>query len=199
MRFLNGIFENYSPRYILDAGANVGFSSRLFKSIWPESFIVSVEPDYENFEALQMNLRSLQGVHPFNAGLWGRKARIGLSGNYGEWGRIFGEVTGWFQGMQAYGVNDLAKKFNVPAFEFVKIDVEGAEAKVFDPSLDLSWINSAKVISLEVHDRFAGYFGMERISPRIYSVMSGRPFTMLSDNEHVFYVSNDIMDDLLKR
>lgn len=197
MRFLYAIFKNYSPSYILDAGANAGFSSRLFKSMWPESSIVSVEPDYKNFEALQLNVGTVQGVHPINAGLWGRKARIGQSGNHGEWGKIFSEVTKG-PGMQAYSVNDLARKFNVPGFDFVKIDVEGAEGQVFDPSSDFSWIDSAKVISLEVHDYFAGYFGLEYVSPRIDEVMSGRPFTIVSDNEHVLYVSNDIINDLLR-
>lgn len=51
---------------------------------------------------------------------------------------------------------DVAALVGVPAFDFVKIDVEGAEGMVFAPGSDNSWIQSARAVSLEIHDFFAG-------------------------------------------
>jgi len=162
MRFLYSIFDSYHPKYVLDAGANAGFSSVLFKLMWPESVIVSVEPDPRNFELLQRNTEELEGVHVINAGLWGRKSRIGLVGQHGEWGNVFKEKRWWqTEGTLAYGVSDLAKMFGITAFDFVKIDIEGAEGQVFAPNANIKWVDEAKVISLEVHDYFAGYFGLK--------------------------------------
>src|SRR4051812_22894146 len=37
-------FENFSPKFILDLGANVGFASVFFSSQWPEAKVLAVEP-----------------------------------------------------------------------------------------------------------------------------------------------------------
>jgi FkbM family methyltransferase len=63
--------------------------------------------------------------------------------------------------MQAYSVADIAAMFKIPEFDFVKIDIEGAEGQVFDPRADVAWAAKARVLSLEVHDYFAGYFGLK--------------------------------------
>src|SRR5947208_4936670 len=41
---------------IIDAGANVGYSSAYFLSRFPEARIIALEPDPENFNALRRNL-----------------------------------------------------------------------------------------------------------------------------------------------
>ena len=180
-------------------GANAGFSTSLFKLLWPDAVVVSVEPDPNNYEALRRNTAAFAGVHAVNAGLWGRKAHIGQAGSHGEWGKVFKELP-WYSsgGLQAYGVADLAAMHDIPAFDFVKIDIEGAEGQVFDPAADVSWIDEAKVISLEVHDYFAGYFGLKDVSSRIAAAFKGRPFAIVSDNEHVMYVTKDVAGSLGK-
>jgi FkbM family methyltransferase len=216
MSYLYPIFENYPPKYILDAGApppppalcaanrlnpapqrqtafrltgscaspplrslpfyphippphppaytgaNAGFSTTLFKLLWPDAVVVSVEPDPDNYEALVRQTQGLEGVHTLNAGLWGRKARIGQTGDHGAWGKVFREKRALERGgMQAFGVADIAARFDIPAFDFVKIDIEGAEGAVFGKGADTRWTAAAKVISLEVHDYFADYFGLK--------------------------------------
>lgn len=161
--------------------------------MWPDAVIVSVEPDPKNFETLQRNVASLDGIHPIQAGLWGRKARIGLAGSHGEWGNVF-KAKPWYSpgGMQAYSVSDLAKMYDIPAFDFVKIDIEGAEGQVYAPGSQFGWVDAAKAISLEVHDYFAGYFGLKDVSTRIAKVMKDRPFRIVSDNEHILYLKEEV-------
>ena len=242
MRYLYSIFESEPPRYVLDAGANAGFTTTLFKLLWPAAVVVSLEPDPANYAALVRQTAELEGVHAVNAGLWGRRARVALaeaSAANGAWGHIFTEVPGSAaeeaaasegegtaagsasadsagalarralrakgaaaaegaaEGLQAYSVSDVAALHGVPAFDFVKVDIEGAEGVVFDPaSADLSWVDAARVISLEVHDYFAGHFGLKDVSTNIGAAMAGRPFTIVADNEHVFYLKKDVVEAL---
>lgn len=51
------IFQEYTPQYILEAGAGAGFTSQLFKLLWPRAVLVSLESDVANFETLVMNTR----------------------------------------------------------------------------------------------------------------------------------------------
>jgi Methyltransferase FkbM domain len=96
-----------------------------------------------------------------NAGLWSKKATIGMVSEHGDWGKIFVEVPPGTEGaLDAYGVADIAAKFDIPAFDFIKIDIEGAEGMVFEPDADFSWIQTTKLLSLEVHDYFAPHFGL---------------------------------------
>ena len=48
--------------------------------------------------------------------------------------------------------------FGIAAFDFVKIDVEGAEGVIFGSSLE--WVGRVSAVMMEVHDFFAGYFGL---------------------------------------
>jgi predicted O-methyltransferase YrrM len=51
------IFHNDTPQYILEAGAGAGFTSQLFKLIWPRAVLVTLESDAANFETMVMNTR----------------------------------------------------------------------------------------------------------------------------------------------
>jgi FkbM family methyltransferase len=149
---------------------------------------------------LQKNTASFKNVHPINAGLWDKKATIGQVAKHGEWGFVFEEVDAHTKdGMQAYGVSDLAEMHNIPAFDFIKIDIEGAEGVVFAPGADISWINTASAVSLEIHDDFHHYFGLEKreISTRIANAFNKKPFGLATDNEHKIFASYTLLKTLL--
>ncbi|KAI7846436.1 hypothetical protein COHA_000048 [Chlorella ohadii] len=178
LRALYSLFpEDAAPKYILDAGANAGYATALFKLLWPDATVVSLEPDPSNFAQLRRNTAGFSGVHRLNAGLWGRQANITLSSNCGrgeEWGK------------------DVAQMFNIPRFDFVKIDIEGAEGRVFVPGADLSWLGGPRVVSLEIHDFFAERFGMTAVSGHVDAAFAQHPnYQIARDNEHVFFIDNE--------
>ena len=88
---------------------------------------------------------------------------------------------------------------NIPAFDFIKIDIEGAEGQVFAPGEDISWIDTASAVSLEIHDFFHGYFdlGETEISSRIAAAFSSRPFGLATDNEHTIYARYNLLKTLI--
>ncbi len=199
LRLVYPLADAVAPRYILDAGANAGFSSVLFALLWPDAVIVALEPDASNYAALVAQVADLPQVRPMHAGLWGRRARVGVADSSGgEWGLVFAELpptndSSADGSVDAYSVSDVAALFDdVSAFDFVKIDIEGAEGVVFAPGADLSWVNAVQVVSLEVHDWFAGHFGLSDASSVIHDAMARRRFDVVTDNEHIYYLAASV-------
>ena len=167
---------------------------------------MAVEPDPDNFKALQANTAGLSDVVLIQGGLWGWKARIGQIGNHGEWGKVFGEVSVANEQeeegiLEAYSIKEIAAIHNIPHFDVIKIDIEGAEGMVFSPKADVSWIKTASVVSLEIHDYFGGYYGLNNtgeISNRIASAFRNyQLFANATDNEHTFFINYKTLKTLI--
>ena len=211
-RYLYAIYQyRPPPKYILDAGANAGFSTLLFKLLWPDAVVVSVEPNPDTFEILRKNTAVFHhhlGVKLIEGGVWGWKTRIEANVDQQRitapgqaWGYVFSALEDTAQSksgatQQAYSVTDLATLLDIPAFDFLKFDIEGAEGMVFAPEADLSWMNNALLVSLEVHDFFHERYGLEEneISARIDAAFRGKSFLMATDNEHTWFVSDQLLE-----
>jgi FkbM family methyltransferase len=199
-QFFGPIYEQLGeiqPEYILDGGGNVGFAAALFAMVYPHAKIISVEPDRENFAMLTMNTLRYPNVHAVHAGLWDKNAHIGVKDMEGEWGYMFEEVSKPTDNT-IFGttITQLMEHFNFPRLDFVKIDIEGAEVRVFNKTANLHWLDNAKLISIEVHDRPAmeNAFGVGPgdISRIVTSTMEKRPFIPFLDGEHIFYQHNSL-------
>src|SRR5688572_17981519 len=57
------------PQVIIDAGANVGFTTLFFLKRYPNAKILSLEPDNQNYELLKRNTSGYSGVTPIQAAL----------------------------------------------------------------------------------------------------------------------------------
>jgi FkbM family methyltransferase len=73
-----------APRVIVDAGANIGATTLLFSSQFPDATVVAIEPDPENFRLLEENTRSLAGVVRLRAALWPHEALLSLRQSAGQ-------------------------------------------------------------------------------------------------------------------
>lgn len=189
--FFSPIYEQLQkiqPKFILDGGGNVGYASSLFAMVYPDAQIITVEPDKSNFATLKMNTHRFPNVHAVNAGLWDKQAHIALMAQEGEWGYMFKEVPGPVDG-SVYGttITHLMRRFNFPRLDFAKIDIEGAEARVLSPTADLVWLDSTKLICMEMHDWMAHYYGLQKVSDVVISTLSAKPYTHFWDGEHIFW------------
>jgi len=146
--------SGHDIQYIIDCGANIGYSTLWFAHKYPSAVIIAVEPDIENCS-------HLSNVKTLNAAIWDKKSEISLclfDNDSGEplekWAYRTTESTSLQnQKVQAYSINDLIKKYKIPFVDIIKIDIEGAEKEVFD-STDLAWIKKTNSIIIELHDRF---------------------------------------------
>ena len=139
-------------RTIVDAGANVGYSSAYFLTQFPQARIIAIEPDQANFEALQRNLAPWgDRVTCLNAALWSKPARLSFRQQTmepgDEWGRQVEPGTG---DVEAVDIPYILETFGVIEINVVKIDIEGSEKEVF--ASDVSWLDKVCNIVIELHD-----------------------------------------------
>jgi FkbM family methyltransferase len=193
--FVDGEYDcivNYSPRTIIDAGANVGLASVYFANKYPTARIFAIEPEFQNFKLLLKNTSSYDNIVPIQAALWIENKEINLvDPGLGNWGfmthsdSISKNICHQIQGVT---IDKLMRQYNLEEIDILKIDIEGAEKEVFaDPSL---WIDKINSFIIELHDFMkpgcseSFYSGIEKIKPNL---------TIHRRGENLFASKNDFL------
>jgi FkbM family methyltransferase len=140
------VFEEYacmrdvpSPSFIVDLGANVGYTSAYFLSCFPDARVLAVEPDPDNFELCRRNLSPYGDRAQVVLGaVWSQRSRLILSRG------TFGEGLDWaIQVRPCEGKEDVATvdAWDVPSLlelageehiALLKVDIEKSELELFD-------------------------------------------------------------------
>jgi FkbM family methyltransferase len=144
-----------APRVIIDAGANVGYSTAYFALRFPEARIFALEPEPENFHLLVQNTRAFPNVVPLRKALWRRACRLRTVDRGAEpWAFQVDEREGGAPGnIEGTTVPALLASTREGRADLLKIDIEGSEREVFaDGSAD--WLGRCSAIIIELHDRF---------------------------------------------
>lgn len=137
-------------RTVVDAGANVGYSSAYLLTRFPEARALCIEPDASNFRALRQNLGPWGSrVTYLQAALWHEPGYVDIRsdtlGSGQEWGR---QVEAADSGsVRAVSMPEIIAKTG--QIDLLKIDIEGAEKEVF--AGDTSWLDGVGNIVVELH------------------------------------------------
>lgn len=144
------------PRFIIDAGANIGLSAVFFAHKYPSATVVAVEPEPRNFEVLKKNTAPYPNIIPVQAALWGGNLDLSITDpGYGEWGFRTLEVSANNRGLckvAGVTIDKLMSELGIEYVDVLKIDIEGAEKEVLETCSP--WIGSVGTIVIELHDRF---------------------------------------------
>lgn len=171
------LVKNLRPGEIfLDLGANVGYYAILAaKFIGAEGLVIAVEADPEvaemlakNVEAnhLNNNVRVVSGAVTDHTGTV-RLARAPASG----WtGLYYREPDEWVE-VAAFTVDDLVKTLQLSRVDAVKIDVEGAEARVLK-GMRATMTNCVRRLLIEVHRTHAG------VEEEVLDILKDRAFAV---------------------
>lgn len=147
---------NFTPSFIIDAGANIGLASVYFKNIYPAATIVAIEPEADNYAMFQKNLKNYTQIYSEKCGLWHRNAFTTVTDKYnmGKWGMVIEECEedGSENVSATITVNDILKKYKVDRIDVFKIDIETAEKALFSENYE-TWLPKTKVVIIELHDR----------------------------------------------
>ncbi|SDD38685.1 methyltransferase, FkbM family [Algoriphagus faecimaris] len=148
--------KKHKPKFILDAGANIGMSALFFYFLYPDAIIIALEPDKNIFKQLIKNTRGFERIYPTNAALWKNAGLIQFNSEKSTLGgsvKISDQNDETFMDVEltieSLTIEKLKEKYNIPYFDFLKIDIEGAELEVFNEDIDLSATN---MIAIELHD-----------------------------------------------
>jgi FkbM family methyltransferase len=165
------------PRFIIDAGANIGLTSAYLATRFPRAKIVALEIDAGNYALLQRNTEPYPNVTALHAGLWSHPADLIVENpREREWAFRAAESSGREHTRTVPGltVGDLARRFGVARVDVLKIDIEGGEREVFGPTAE-QWLDQVTLIAVELHDflvhgceqvvtsRLGGRFGHSKV------------------------------------
>jgi FkbM family methyltransferase len=143
----------FSPKTIIDAGANIGMSSVYFAHKYPEAKVIAIEAEASNFALLAQNVRPYRNVIPVHAALWNHDGEISVcepdpSIGAGNWAFITHEGPG--VKVRAITMQTLLKEIPGGSVDLLKIDIEGSEKEVFE---SCDWISDVRCLMIDLHDR----------------------------------------------
>jgi FkbM family methyltransferase len=135
-------------RVIVDCGANIGLTSAFFLSRLPEARVIAIEPFPANAELCRRNLAPYgERARVIEGAVWNACTYLTLQGTAGaEWGVQVREDAGGAGAVRAIDIPSLA----LPVIDILKVDIEGAEAVLFDDSAS-SWLPTVRNIAIELH------------------------------------------------
>ena len=138
--------EGLTP-LIIDAGANVGYSSLYLSRLFPSELVLAIEPDPQCFKILGRHVRNHPLIRPVNVALWSHNRGLNLiSSSNGAWaGRVAEGV-----GTPSERLDALTETVPNSRVLLIKMDVEGAEREVIEACPDV--FAQAKCIMIEPHD-----------------------------------------------
>lgn len=148
--------RNFVPKIVVDVGANVGYFSMLIRNVFRNARIVAVEPQPGNFKQLKKNLEHDSMTQFIQAALWTHDALLHMKDESAQqWAfQLTGDLPG-AGNYQGFGLHTLILKSEVKKIDLLKLDIEGAEAKLFDDAAFLHTLNSIPCLALEIHDQYA--------------------------------------------
>jgi FkbM family methyltransferase len=147
-----------SPATIIDLGANVGLASLYFASHWPSCRILAVEPNPETYQLLSINLAPLvraERCKTLQAAVWDADVLLSPAPNqvpgafdmYSLCDAEFENDTG--PKVRGLSIVEIIQRSRFKNVDLLKIDIEGAEARLFRGNTD--WLQRVGNVAIEFH------------------------------------------------
>lgn len=176
-----------NPNVIVDCGSNIGLSVIFFKNKFPNSTIVAVEPEENNFNLLLKNTEKYSNIHCLKKGIWNKETNLIIkNNNTTNWAFEVEEVDYENENtISAISISELKKKFNLDIIDILKIDIEGSEKELFEENYE-QWLPKTKILIIELHD------GMKYgASKSFFNAISKYNFHFtIKDENLIFYNKN---------
>ena len=142
----------FTPRVIVDLGANVGYASVDLALRYPGASVIAVEPEPSNVEVLRRNVAGF-GIVVVEAAVWPREAVLDLQeAEIGHAGFRVREGSRPQRGVNAVTIPALLKQNRLNVIDLLKIDIEGSELELL--SEETEWLQRVRAICIEFHDSF---------------------------------------------
>jgi len=161
--------NNIELNTVIDAGANIGLVTLFLKAHYPNTKIVSLEPSKSTYLRLSQNIKNnkLTNVSLLNEGVWGVSTKLAADFSFGDgrdWAfslkenKVENKNT-----IPVKSIKDIIYTYNFETVDFLKIDIEGGEVNLFKESSDISWLQSIRIIAIEIHDELGVRDDIENI------------------------------------
>jgi FkbM family methyltransferase len=149
----------YSPKSIMDLGANIGLTSLFLHRKFPNAEIACIEPIPANLELLQKNLELNEvkaNIFPAAIAIEDGSIQMEIGTlDYGHKiaGIAYGRaLTGCTIEVEAISVPTLLKKLNWERINLLKVDIEGYEGILLRENCE--WLNFVDAMCIECHEGY---------------------------------------------
>jgi FkbM family methyltransferase len=153
-RCLDGVKD---ATFVIDCGANVGYSAAYFLSRFPKAHLIAIEPDGGNFAMLRRNIQVYsERAQALQAGVWSRAAglivqRPDAPGGK-EWAfRVREASPTETSEIDATDLTTVWRRAGSPEISVLKVDIEGSEDVVFS-AREKPWLDSVRNLVIELHN-----------------------------------------------
>jgi FkbM family methyltransferase len=180
----------FTPKTIVDAGANIGFTTLFFHRLYPSAKIVSLEPDSGNFKILKQNTSGYPNLYPLQSALFNRVGEIKIvDEGHGIRGFMAREITADQTGqtMPCTTLDELMSKHNINEIDILKMDIEGSELEVFQHEPE-KWLPKVKCLIIELHDRMK-----PGCSKAVFQAISRHNFEFSIKGENLVFLNRDLI------
>ncbi len=144
---------------LIDAGANVGYTSLYFLQNIPNLKVFGIEPSESNMSIYKQNisLNNFEKQLTFypNALAETENKSFSIDNTFRD-GKDWAIATKESEKGEIKGVtiSEIIKSNNLNNISILKIDIEGAERFIFNTANDLSFLAITQIIAIEIHDEF---------------------------------------------
>ena len=149
---------NPDVKVVVDCGANIGVSTRIFAECFPSARVIAIELAPDNVEMLLQNTEAYPSIEVLHAGVWDKECQLFVQPTTGdEWDYQAIERSKDSSCLEdtvpAVTIDGILEKFNLDRIDLLKLDIEGSESRVLaNPE---RWIDRVDTIMVELHERFA--------------------------------------------
>ena len=186
-----GMNLGFVPRFIIDAGANIGLSAVFFSNKFPEAKIVAIEPEKSNFKMLEINTKDYENIVLAKRALsnYSNVSFDVVDKGYGNWGFIT-EIEGTkntskvVDTVKTITIDDILNTYNLEYLDLLKIDIEGGEKQLFDNNYE-NWLPKTKCIIIELHDGIT-----KGSSKSFFKAISKYDFSYFNRGENLLFINN---------
>jgi FkbM family methyltransferase len=187
---------DFKPKVIVDAGANIGFTTLFFLLEFNPSLIISLEPDSRNFALLQKNTQHYPSITPVQKALWHKERLVEISDEgYGLRGFVVKSVqansdeevvnSGNASNMKGTTVQSLMKQHKLTHIDILKMDIEGSEKEVFSEGSE-EWLPITRCLIIELHDRMK-----EGCSQAVFLALANYNFEFAIKGENLIFINRN--------
>lgn len=176
----------FEPTYIIDGGGNIGLTACFFATKFPKAAIVTIEPDTENYNLLQLNCKSYANIHTLQCGIWKNDTHLKIENTH-VGNNAFTVTESNDAGtdtIKALTILSVMEQFNMPHIDVLKLDIEGSEKEVFEENFE-KWLPLTKVLIIELHDEMK-----KGCSRAVFNAVNKYDFSFDTKGENIIFTNN---------
>jgi len=182
----NSILAQRKTPLIIDCGANIGFSAYHFSSVFPDSTVVAIEPEKNNYYMMEKNCKGIKNIEFFNKAVGSTEGFVTIDDVKSDNNAFRTSRNRNKKGdIEIVSINSILSSHNEFIPFLVKIDIEGFEDDLF--SSNTEWVEKFPLLIIETHDWM---LPKQANSHNFLKVISEQNRDFIHKGENIFSISN---------